>query len=296
MQVLVTGGSGLIGRAAVRELLARGHCVTTLHRGPASDPPAGVAHVRADVASAAARQAAADAEGVLHLAGRGDVLESWQAPGAYLQLVVGGTLNLLEGARQGGARLVLASTQRVYRPARRPLRETDRPHPDDPYALAKLAAEGVARLYAQRYGLATRAARLFSVYGPGQVARGNSGVVAIFLGRAAADDDLLLEAGPKRDFVYVDDVALGLCLALEQARPGFRVYNVGSGQGTALGDLAETVVRATGSRSRIVPDSRPWTAGDLVPDLTRTKRELGYRPRVSLEEGLRRTWTEPPGP
>src|SRR5207249_6049012 len=144
------------------------------------------------------------------------------------------------------------------------------------YGLAKLVAEASCRLYTERYGLATRAVRLFSVYGPGQRGQGSSGVVAIFARRALAGRDLVVEPGPGRDLTYVDDAARGLCLALEQARPGFRVYNVASGEGTALEALAKAIVGLVGSRSRILPPTEPWRGGDLVADLGRARRELGY--------------------
>lgn len=288
MRVLVTGATGLIGRVAVRELLARGHRICTLQRGPGPALP-NVKAYRADTASGRARSAAAASGAVLHLAGRGDVLESWQTPLDYLKVVVGGTLNVLEGARTSGASLVMASTHRVYRPSRRPVREAGPVWPVDPYAVAKLAAEQYCRLYAERYGLATRAVRLFSVYGPGQRGRGNSGVVAIFIQRALEGQDLIVDPAPRRDLTYVDDAVYGLCQALEMARPGFAVYNVATGEGTALQTLAETVVRLTGSRSRIGPPAEPWTGGDLVADLRLARRELGYEPTVELEEGLRRT-------
>src|SRR5207249_4783 len=107
MDVLVTGGSGLIGRAAVRELQARGHAVRVLQRGPPEESLRGVENLVADVTWPAARRAVEAAEAVLHLAGRGDVSESWQAPGSYLDLIVGGTLNILEGARRSGATVVI---------------------------------------------------------------------------------------------------------------------------------------------------------------------------------------------
>src|SRR5688572_14024629 len=103
MQILVTGASGFIGRHTVAELVAAGHQVTTLHRGPAlADGPAdgpSVRHLQLDVLSAEARQAASQADAIVHLAGRGDVQASFREPVEFSQLNATGTLNVLEGAR-----------------------------------------------------------------------------------------------------------------------------------------------------------------------------------------------------
>jgi nucleoside-diphosphate-sugar epimerase len=112
-------------------------------------------------------------------------------------------------------------------------------------------------------------------------------VVAIFATRARAGSDLRVDPGPRRDFTYVDDAAAGLCLALERAAPGFKVYNVGTGQPAGLDQLADAIVRQLSSPSRIVRPTTPWKGGDLVADITRARHELGYEPRIALPEGLR---------
>ena len=207
MQILVTGGSGFIGRHVVAELAAAGYRVTTLHRGAplAERDIAGPAprHLQLDVLSPEARLAATRADAVVHLAGRGDVQASYREPLAYNQLNALGTVNVLDGARERSAHVVMASTQRVYRPTERPIPEDAPRAPTDPYAYSKLVAEQWCRMYAEQLETPTTVVRLFSVYGPGQVGQGTSGVVSIFLDRARRGEPLTVHADQQRDLTWV---------------------------------------------------------------------------------------------
>ena len=289
MRVVVTGASGFIGRHVVAELIDAGHGVATLHRSEAL-PLDGVEHTRAAVLSDAARVAVRAADAVVHLAGRGDVRASFEQPFEYNRLNALGTLNVLEGARETGAHVVLASTQRVYRSAGGPLREDAPLRPADPYAVSKLVAERWCRMYAEQLGVPTTVVRLFSVYGPGQVGQGTSGVVSIFLARALRGEPLAIHAIQRRDLTEVGDVARGIRLAIERPpTPGAaRVYNLATGVGTSLEELAQLVCRVLNSRSAVVPPEQVSPEGDRVADVTRARADLGYAPTVGLEVGVRR--------
>jgi UDP-glucose 4-epimerase len=219
MQILVTGGSGFIGRHVVAELLAASHEVTTLHRGEAlTESGAGnpaPRHLQLDVRSDEARAAAGRVDAIVHLAGRGDVQASYQDPREYNQLNAVGTLNILEGARTSKAHVIVASTQRVYQRAEQSISEDAPLAPTDPYAYSKLVAEQWCRMYAEQLDTPTTVVRLFSVYGPGQVGQGTSGVVSIFLDRARRGEPLTVHADQQRDLTWVGDVARGIRLALE---------------------------------------------------------------------------------
>lgn len=289
MTVLVTGASGLIGRHLVSALLARGDTVRTFQRGVPSELPRGVENVPGDVRTdqEALSRAAGDCAAVVHLAGRGDVTESRQDPVGYAQLNATGALRALEAARVAGAVFVLASTQRVYPLGPEPCREDVELAPDSPYGYAKWVAELWARMMSEHFGVTTRVLRFFSVYGPGQQANGNSGVVSIFVRNALAGRPLQVQSGGKRDFTDARDAAAGILRAIDLAADGaHRTFNIATGHGTSFGDLARLVVTLTGARVAIEEDLREPCGHDLVADIDRARTMLEYAPTIGLRDGL----------
>jgi UDP-glucose 4-epimerase len=200
-----------------------------------------------------------------------------------------GTVHVLDLARRVGARVVLASTQRVYEPRPEPLTEDAPTRPTEPYGYTKLAAELYVAMAAQSFGVPSAVLRLFSVYGPGQVVTsGQSGVVAILGQRAVAGDPLLVMSHQRKDFVEVSDAVAAIALALEHAATPPPTYNIGTGRPTSVLELAQALKAAAGSASPIVEDYSEGDPGALVADIRRARMEMGYRPRVTLEEGLNR--------
>lgn len=291
MRVTVTGGTGFIGRHVVAALAGAGHEVTVVARHVAA--VAGAARVfGADVADRAIVEGLAGAEAIVHLAGLADASGSAADPVGYTTVNALGTLNVLEAARLHGAGVVFTSSQRVYEPWRGPQREDAPVAPTTVYGWGKLAAEGWTRMYAQLYGVPAVTLRLFSVYGPGQRAGGGvSGVVAIFAERALAGRELVVHQRHRRDFVYVTDVAAAVGRAVERLRdPALagNVYNIGSGTGTGLDDLAELIRDLTGRKATVRLAETGERRELLTAVLARARADLGYEPAVSLAEGLAR--------
>lgn len=279
-RVLVTGATGFIGRHLVDYLAQRGVTVRTLSRRLQS----GTEHVSADVIEDFS-DLAAGCDCIVHLAGLPDVSASFDRPVEFAQVNVLGTLNALEAARRHNAAFVLASSQRVYRPAVRPLSEDAVLAPVDPYGQTKVQAEQWTELYAQLHGIPATILRLFSVYGPGQTAGKASGVVSILMANAREGQPLRVRARQLRDFVDVRDVVRAIDLAIRQRPERCAVYNVGTGRPTPIAELGEMVRGIVQKSVPIIVDLTPG-AESYVADTHRAAADLQFEAEIELFDGL----------
>ena len=177
-----------------------------------------------------------------------------------------------------------------------PVTEDHEPNPTSVHGLNKLAVEKYLHVYGYVHGLAWTIARLTNPYGPGQPSdRTAYGVVNHMIHRALAGDRILVygDGYQQRDYIYIDDAVAALLRMAELAASCGRTYNVGSGVGTRLVDMARAIVAmAGGGRLETIawpPLAERIETGDFVGDIGRIHRELAWEPRVSLEEGLART-------
>jgi UDP-glucose 4-epimerase len=306
MDCLVTGGAGFIGSNLVDALLARDDGVTVLddlstgRRENLEGALAGSARlVEADVRDTAATIAAvgeAAPEVVFHLAAQIDVRKSVADPAFDASANVGGTANLLEAARQAGARrFVFVSTGgAIYGEGEGqalPLDESAPIAPLSPYGQSKFAAEGYLALYERLYGLSGVSLRLGNVYGPRQDPLGEAGVIAIFCGllRAGGRPTVYGDGRQTRDYIYVGDVvAAALAAAGSQARGAI---NIGTGVETDVLELASRLGEL-GDGDGFEPELAPARAGEVQRislDASRAEQELGWRAETALADGLRLT-------
>ena len=298
MNVLVTGGAGFIGSALVERLVAAGHRVAVIDDCSSGTPErvsAGAALHEADIATAdlgAAFRSAAP-QTVVHLAARSSVAESVRAPGRNAAVNVCGTVNLLEQCMAHGVgRFVFASTGGALYGDGAPLPtpESHPPAPVSPYGASKAAAEAYVGAMGRAAGMRCTTLRYGNVYGPGQAAGGEAGVVAAFA-RAMLEGVRPVIYGDgrqARDYVYVDDVVEAHLAVLDEDGEG--VFNLGTGRARTVREVFEAVAGA--ARYEGEPVHAPARSGDLrrsCLDAGRAKRVLGWRPRVAFADGIGRT-------
>jgi nucleoside-diphosphate-sugar epimerase len=238
----------------------------------------------------AARGAEPPLAAVVNLAARAGVRPSVTNPWVYYQANCDGTLNLLDLCRRSGVRkFLLASTSSLYgkhNPV--PYREdADTNRPLSPYAASKKAAETLAFSYHHLHGIDVSIPRYFTVYGP--AGRPDMSIFR-FIRRIAEGESIVVfgDGTQSRDFTFVDDIARGTIAAL---RPlGYEVINLGGDQTVSLNEIIEKIVQMVGKKARI--EYRPMHPADVFTtkaDVSKAGRLLGWRPEVSIDEGLRRS-------
>jgi UDP-glucose 4-epimerase len=306
-RALVIGGLGFLGVNLSRRLSELGARVTIVtpsiarHAEAAADAiDRDMRIVEADIRDERATASAVEGHHVIFdLAGRSGAVQSMEDPATDLDVNCRGSLVLLEAlrARNPRAKLVFVSSRLAYgRTGSDPVDEDRRPAPTCVHAIHKVAVEQYLQLYGRVHGVRSAVARLTNPYGPGQPReRIAYGIVNRLIHLALADETLLLfgDGRQLRDYLYVDDaVDALLALGASQASDG-RIYNVGSGAGTPIVEMARAIAEiAGGGRIGFVP----WPdlaerveTGDFVADVSRIRRDLGWSPRVALRDGLERT-------
>ncbi len=295
--VVVTGGGGFIGSHLTETLLARGarvRVVDDFSTGSPANVPGGAEIVRGDV-NGVAEEAVRGADVVYHLAALPSVPRSVKQPLESHHATARGTLAVLRASEEAGVRrVVFASSSSVYGDTPvLPKHESMPPHPQSPYAAAKLCGELYARSWAAHTKLETVSLRFFNVYGPRQdPASPYAAVIPIFLRRFRDRKPLPVfgDGQQTRDFTFVADVVDGVIRAADAPGVSGRVYNLAGGRpvsvlevGRRLGDL-----EGRPAEFEFLPP-RPGDIRDSFADAGAARRDLGFDARVPLEEGLRRT-------
>jgi UDP-glucose 4-epimerase len=309
--VLVTGGAGFIGSEVVHQLVAQGAQVTAVDNlvNGKRDNLAGLPAERfrlevADIRDIDRMRALlAETELVLHLACLG-VRHSIHSPLENHEVNATATLNLLEAARDAGVRrFVYVSSSEIYGTAQTvPMTEQHPAWPMTVYGAAKLAGERYTDAYWRTYGFPTVVIRPFNAFGPRSHHEGDCGeVIPKFMLRAMAGRPLVVhgDGTQTRDFTYVADTARGILLAATAEKAVGETINLGQGKEISINQLAEAVGAATGRNDLDIRHGapRPGDVLRLYSDSRKAAELLGFRPEISLREGLSRlrAWYESSG-
>ena len=300
---LVTGGAGFIGSHLVRALIAQGRRVRVLDnfstglRANLSEIQPAPEIIETDLGDAAGvKRAVAGVNVIYHLGALASVQRSVDTPDATHQACATGTLNVLDAARrQGVKRVVYAASSSAYggRSSDKGQSEDGAIQPLSPYAAAKLAGELYAQAFSATYGLETVRLRFFNIFGPRKRADSPySGVIALFIAAMSSGRAPVVHGDglQSRDFTYVANAVQALMKAAEAPGVSGNVYNVGTGRSVTVLDLVATLNRLLGTK--LTPQHSPPRAGDVRfsrADISRARRDLGYKPAVSFEEGLEQT-------
>jgi nucleoside-diphosphate-sugar epimerase len=308
-RTLVTGGLGFVGSNLVRRLVELGADVTVID---ALVPGYGgnlfnVEDVRDrihlivdDVRDAPAIEACVEGrDHVFNLVGQVSHTDSMSEPALDLENNCRAPLAVLEACRRANraARVVYSSTRQIYgRPERMPVDESHPCRPVDVNGIHKWTAEQYHRLYDEVYGIACVVLRLSNTFGPGVLVKHpRQGFIGWFLRKVVegGEIELMGDGTQLRDMNYVDDVVDALLLAAATPAARGQTYNLGAPAPVSLGELARRMVEIAGRGSirhvPFPPERKRIDVGSVTIDWSRIRRELGWSPRVEVDEGLARS-------
>ena len=306
-KALITGGAGFIGSHVADVFIEKGfeaHIVDDLSTGKRTNIPQKAQFHEISINTGELARLVRDGkfDVIAHLAGQIDVRKSVADPMNDATINILGTLNLMEAVRAGSprTRVVFSSTGGVlYGDFNTPPNAEIYPKdPESPYAISKLSIELYLAYYGRVHGLEVVSLRFGNVYGPRQDPHGEAGVVAIFCGRILDNRPLTVfgDGLQTRDYVYVGDVARAVWLAAtrplpDKGRLDARAFNIGTGEGTSVLEIAKQLQLAADSDVPVeFAPHRPGEQQESFVNVDKAKALLGWTPRVSLPEGLSKTY------
>jgi len=295
---LVTGAAGFIGSSLAQNLIEEANRVVTidnLSTGFRDAIPSGVIFYEGDCYddSVIKKLESYKFDAIFHIAGQSSGEISFDDPVYDLKSNTQSTLQLIKLALKIECKkFIYASTMSVYEDQpKRPISEKDNLKPKSLYAVGKLASENYMRIF-QKYGLQTTSLRLFNVYGEGQnLINLRQGMVSIYLAQALKNKHILVKGGSERyrDFVYIEDVVDAFMCVYNRSGYNNKIYNVSTGKKTTVDSLIKKIINILNEDISVeYHGSTPGDQFGVYGDFSKIKNELGWSPKVGLDEGLER--------
>lgn len=296
MNVLVTGGAGFIGSHLTERLIREGYTVTILDNltsGKLSyidHLKEGIDFYKGDIRKTSDVEYAIKGKDlVFHLAAKASHRKSLEVPTSYFDVNLNGTLNILEAVNKFGCKIVYASSNSVYgRQKKLPISEDAPLRPYGTYAISKRACEDLVRFYKDVYGVQAVITRFNNVYGDW---RTRSDTIFPELAMKVLNGDTAPEthdlSGRTRDFTWVGDIVDGLMLASTYNSEPI-IFNLGTGVETPVADVPRYIGKYMNSDPPRIESTLPHETIRVCADISRAKKLLGYNPKVSFKEGVKR--------
>ena len=270
---IVTGATGFIGSELLIQLRLYGLQVI------------GLSSKDGDVASVETWKNLPSARAVIHLAGRSYVPESWTNSSCFMDTNIVGSELALMYCRNHGAKFIMASAYLYGVPQHLPICEHDEVNPNNPYALSKYLAEQLAEFSYQYYHIPVTLLRIFNVFGTGQR---KEFLIPTIINQALKGKEIKLKnLEPRRDYIHVNDVVDALILA-SRLKDGYNLFNIGSGKSYSVAEIVQIVQNILGTNLPVISQKkiRPQEIQDVKADIGQAAKILGWKPKISFEEGL----------
>lgn len=299
MKVFVTGAAGFLGGHVIPTLLRAGHSVVaqdivTPDLAYRLTDHLGHLEYRWESTIDISPKSLAGVDIVIHFATQGDVPLANSSPRYTFQLNTDATHSLLVALRDSKTPVIAMSTENVYGKLpedRLPAKETEPTNPTNSYSASKVSMEALCHAYSRQYEIPIGIIRSATLFGERSRPRQ---VVPIFVRQALTNSPITIEGSgaQTRDLNYVSNMVEAITLAMTKvtSSSGYQVWNVGSGEEVSIRSLVDSIIRLCGSSSEIInKPQRPGEEGRLCMSIEKARKELGYVPRVTLEEGLKKT-------
>jgi UDP-glucose 4-epimerase len=278
MNILVTGGAGFVGTNLIKRLLKDGHNVVSLDNystGKKENEQEGCVYHNVDIRDIIDFDYfMEDVDIIYHLAALARIQPSFKLPANTLEIGILGTLNILEWAKEKDCKVIFAGSSSVHSGKL-----------ENPYTFSKVVADDMCMLYKKHFGVDTKICRFYNVYGPHQLTEGEyCTVIGIFENQYKNKEPLTItgDGFQRRDFTHIDDIIEGLILTSKS--DDFKLDNVELGRGNnySINEIAKMFNTET-----TYIDERPGEARETLCDISVAKRDIGYEPKVNIEDYIK---------